>query len=226
MWKSATNAVNSCIKTPWILVHMATHTSLLSLCHRWPVVLMAIWSFFPPCMSLKLVFQEHIVPTLELCSGLPWWLSGKESTYQCRKQRFDSWAGKVPSAAGLAKQLCHPLCPCALEPVLCMKRNHCSEKSMNHYQKGAPTHHHERNLFQQQRPSIAKYMNLKEKKEPSAFSHRRNIWMVNSLTEFAYPHCDPWVCHLEMQNHRSLPSQAYWIRICYLTRPPGDSTCT
>ena len=29
-------------------------------------------------------------------SGLPWWFSGREFTYQCRKCRFDPWVGKVP----------------------------------------------------------------------------------------------------------------------------------
>ena len=28
--------------------------------------------------------------------GLPWWLSGKESIYQCRRRRFDPWIGKGP----------------------------------------------------------------------------------------------------------------------------------
>ena len=28
--------------------------------------------------------------------GLPWWLSGKESTCQCRRHRFDPWVGKIP----------------------------------------------------------------------------------------------------------------------------------
>ena len=28
--------------------------------------------------------------------GLPWWLSGKESTCQCRRSRFDPWVGKIP----------------------------------------------------------------------------------------------------------------------------------
>jgi len=27
---------------------------------------------------------------------LPWWLSGKESTCQCRRCRFDLWVGKIP----------------------------------------------------------------------------------------------------------------------------------
>ena len=28
--------------------------------------------------------------------GLPRWLSGKESTCQCRTHRFDPWVGKIP----------------------------------------------------------------------------------------------------------------------------------
>ena len=29
-------------------------------------------------------------------SGLPWWLSGKESACQCRRRRFDPGVGKFP----------------------------------------------------------------------------------------------------------------------------------
>jgi len=28
--------------------------------------------------------------------GLPWWLSGKESTYQCRRCGFNPWTRKIP----------------------------------------------------------------------------------------------------------------------------------
>ena len=28
--------------------------------------------------------------------GLPWWLTGKESTYKCRRHGFDPWSGKIP----------------------------------------------------------------------------------------------------------------------------------
>ena len=28
--------------------------------------------------------------------GLPWWLSGKESTCRCRRLEFDPWVGKTP----------------------------------------------------------------------------------------------------------------------------------
>ena len=33
--------------------------------------------------------------------GLPWWLSGKESTCQCRRRGFDPWSGEMPHAAEL-----------------------------------------------------------------------------------------------------------------------------
>ena len=29
-------------------------------------------------------------------SGLPWWLSGKEFTRQCRRHEFNPWVGKIP----------------------------------------------------------------------------------------------------------------------------------
>ena len=28
--------------------------------------------------------------------GLPWWLSGKESSWQCRRHGFDPWVRKIP----------------------------------------------------------------------------------------------------------------------------------
>ena len=33
-----------------------------------------------------------------LTGGLPWWLSGKESTCQCRRHRFDPGSEKIPHA--------------------------------------------------------------------------------------------------------------------------------
>ena len=29
-------------------------------------------------------------------SGLPWWLSGKDSACQCRRRRFNPWVRKIP----------------------------------------------------------------------------------------------------------------------------------
>ena len=34
--------------------------------------------------------------TTERDPGLPWWLSGKESAYQCRRRSFHPGAGKLP----------------------------------------------------------------------------------------------------------------------------------
>ena len=36
------------------------------------------------------------LPNSDLVKRLPWWLSGKEPTCQCRRLRFDPWVGKVP----------------------------------------------------------------------------------------------------------------------------------
>ena len=79
-------------------------------------------------------------------SRLPWWLSGKESACQCRRQGFHPLIQEDPTCCGATKPVCYkwvhtleprnckywahvpqPLKPHALEPVLC-KRSHCNEK--------------------------------------------------------------------------------------------------
>ena len=45
--------------------------------------------------------------------GLPWWLSGKESTCKSRRHRFDPWSRKIPH---VREQL--SLCTTTIEPVL------------------------------------------------------------------------------------------------------------
>ena len=45
--------------------------------------------------------------------GLPWWLSGKEFSCQCRRYGFDPQSGEIPHAS---KQL--SLCATTIEPVL------------------------------------------------------------------------------------------------------------
>ena len=48
---------------------------------------------FPFNFSLnRFCLYVHIV----LDTGLPWWLSGKESACQCRRLRFDCWVEKTP----------------------------------------------------------------------------------------------------------------------------------
>ena len=80
-------------------------------------------------------------------SGLPWWLSGKESTCQCRRHGFDPWSGKIPHAVEQLSQrittiepvlqspgatitepmCCHNWSPCAREPALHNNKNHLKE---------------------------------------------------------------------------------------------------
>ena len=49
-----------------------------------------------PC--LKSSCSELAISLVHLVSftWLPWWLSGKESTCQCRRPKFDAWVGKIP----------------------------------------------------------------------------------------------------------------------------------
>ena len=39
---------------------------------------------------------ERLLGITELHKGLPWWLSGKESTCQCRRNGLDPWVRKIP----------------------------------------------------------------------------------------------------------------------------------
>ena len=42
---------------------------------------------------------DHNAKTVKhLEEGLPWWLSGKESTCQCRRHRFNPWSRKISHA--------------------------------------------------------------------------------------------------------------------------------
>ena len=55
----------------------------------------------------------------------PWWLSGKESTCQCRRHGFDPWSGKIPHAS-------EQLSPCttATEPMLWEEEVDFDQKEM------------------------------------------------------------------------------------------------
>ena len=39
----------------------------------------------------RIISYHGITPT-----GLPWWLSGKDSACQCRRHGFDPWVWKIP----------------------------------------------------------------------------------------------------------------------------------
>ena len=68
---------------------------------------------------------------------LPWWLRGKESVRQCRRHVFDPWSGKAPQAAEQLKPGTVTTEP--LEPVLCRKRSHRSEKPEQQNQDEPPS---------------------------------------------------------------------------------------
>ena len=39
--------------------------------------------------------------------GLPWWLSGQESTCQGRGRKFDPWSGEILHVVEKQKPVCH-----------------------------------------------------------------------------------------------------------------------
>ena len=50
-----------------------------------------------PAHKVKAILKPPSQNSVELqrLVGLPWWLSGKESTCQCRRCRFDPWVRKI-----------------------------------------------------------------------------------------------------------------------------------
>ena len=67
-------------------------------CHQ--PCLIFCFSFLPHHEAYRILVPQ---PGIELASpcvfhirGLPWWLSGKESTCQCRRLRFNPWDRKIP----------------------------------------------------------------------------------------------------------------------------------
>ena len=52
---------------------------------------------FPQFQRIKKREEQHrVIMKSERSHGLPWWLSGKESTCQCKRCRFNPWVRKIP----------------------------------------------------------------------------------------------------------------------------------
>ena len=87
------------------------------------------------------------LPRIIKCrQGLPWWLSGKESTCQCRR-RVWSLVWEDPTCCKTTKTTHEPICykcwsSCAPEPVLPNKRSpHGQWEAHQPQWRVVPTHH-------------------------------------------------------------------------------------
>ena len=92
------------------------------------------------------VNSTSTVVTIKNVEGLPWWLNGKESTCQCKRNGFDPSSGKIPYASEQLSQgaaTTEPMCGNywslgTLEYELC-NRSHRNEKHAYWNQRAAPT---------------------------------------------------------------------------------------
>ena len=64
---------------------------------------------------------------------VPWWSSGKESTCQCRRHRFDPWSKKTALAMGPPTADASALEPCSV------RRDATTGEACAHDQRRAPT---------------------------------------------------------------------------------------
>ena len=53
-------------------------------------------SYHQPYQGFQLSLNKYYFINLYKFSRLPWWLSGKEPTCQCRRRRFHPWVRKIP----------------------------------------------------------------------------------------------------------------------------------
>ena len=65
-------------------------TGLMSLYLGWTPAMLPS----PPPFLLCLTNRYQALSNVGV--GLPWWLSSKEATCQCRRHGFNSWARKIP----------------------------------------------------------------------------------------------------------------------------------
>ena len=100
-WRAAVHGVaksqtwlSNWILTPLLIVTLHRSHWLRFLHPRKPIPL----STFQPALwnEQNLFYWLWKWLKTKTVAGLPWWLSGKELTCQCRRCRFSPWVGKIP----------------------------------------------------------------------------------------------------------------------------------
>ena len=82
----------------YLLIHVAASWSNILLIHiYWGPTMCLIVLEDTEKSSRTLSLSREPLYSSKIISGLPWWLSGKESACQCRKPRVSPWVGKIPS---------------------------------------------------------------------------------------------------------------------------------
>ena len=87
------------------------------------------WDKKQQTVSCRLQSPRNSILRKKFFTRLPWWLRDKEPTYQCRRQGFNPWFGKVPSASEQLSPWAtieHNYWACALEPG---SRNYWAHKT-------------------------------------------------------------------------------------------------
>ena len=129
----------------------SSHSVLLTFGARW-VLFLGMVLCIVGCLgtSKASTYYMPATPPSKISLGIPWWLSGKESTCQSRRHGFDPRVRRDPTCRKAAKPEHHNYWPCALEltrhncwslsaleSVLCNMRAHCNE-STHRNQRAAP----------------------------------------------------------------------------------------
>ena len=116
-----------------------THTWIIYIHELFTLPLLSFFFFLKDAIKhfaiAKWLIQEKTI------SGLPWWLSGKESAWQCKRLVFDPWSRKITYAnewlnlctTTTEAKRCKYWSPCTLQTMLWNVRSRHNEKQVHHY---------------------------------------------------------------------------------------------
>ena len=105
------------------------------------------------CVCLLHLIIENLIK--KAFWRVPWWSSGKESTCQCRRHRFDPWSRKTAPAMG-PLSLCAMTADASALESCSATRDATTVEACARHQRGAPTQRSERKaLLHPWRPRVA-----------------------------------------------------------------------
>ena len=121
----------------------------------------------------NLILPIRFLKNSPQCSGLPWWLSGKESACQCRRCGFNPWVRKIPW-----KRKWQPT------PVF-LPRKSCGQKDLG----GLQSFRLQKSTAQQLNNNNNSYVLVKNKRRKNVHRNaKRKVIKFQFQKHYLYPH--------------------------------------
>ena len=115
--------------SPWSLVPGLLFATVDNLCSQ--DLLMTMHSAVPTGKLRQNDPKQNCIKSIwerNTIFGLPWWSSSHKSAWQCSGHALDPWSRKIPHSAKQLSSCTTTTAPMHLEPMLCNRRSHGSER--------------------------------------------------------------------------------------------------